>query len=109
MAGIPVKLSDEDIEAIIDGVVERLEKGRQGKQRLTPGAFKAPGAAAYIGVSRARFYQLLKEHPELARAAISNGATRLWPKAFLDTWLERQQGAQIKLPEKTTKQSKTEQ
>src|SRR5262245_24463275 len=95
MAGIPVKLSDEDIEAIIDGLVERLEKGRKGKQCLTPGAFKAPRAAAYIGVSRARFYEVLKVDHELAAAAISNGNSRVWPIAFLDAWLAKNQGKNI--------------
>jgi hypothetical protein len=115
MAAFAVKLSPEDLEAIIDGVTKRLEHGLKGKQSLMPAAFKAPGAANYIGVSRARFYTLLKERPELNQAAFSNGTTRLWPRAFLDRWLQEQQGqvlcrggrqgAQIKLPEKTTKQS----
>jgi hypothetical protein len=92
MAALAVKLSPEDIEAIADSLAKRLEKGLKGKQSLMPAAFKAPGAANYIGVSRARWYELLKEHPELNKAAISNGTTRLWPRAFLDQWLQEQRG-----------------
>jgi len=92
MAALAVKLSPEDIEAIADSLAKRLERGFKGKQSIMPAAFKAPGAANYVGVSRARFYEMLKQHPELNRLAILNGSTRLWPRAVLDQWLQEQQG-----------------
>src|SRR5262245_16552350 len=52
------------------------------------GALRATEAAAYIGVSRSRFYELLKEDQSLEAIAVSMGEIRVWPTADLDRWLQ---------------------
>jgi hypothetical protein len=85
----------------------RTELEKQFPQKPIPptAALKAREAAHYLGISRGSFYNLLQVDKELASASIYIGDARVWPIRFLDRWLERRQGAQIKLPEKTIKQS----
>jgi hypothetical protein len=88
---IPVKarLSDEDMERIIQLVRD------QGQPTVAPAAFKAAEAATYIGISKSAFYELLKANPDLDGASIYLGATRVWPKRFLDLFLEQKQGQRL--------------
>jgi Helix-turn-helix domain len=58
------------------------------------GALKSPEAARYIGVSRARLYELLKTDPLIQAASIKQGKSRLFLLDGLDRWLAAQQAAQ---------------
>jgi hypothetical protein len=55
------------------------------------GALKSHEAARYIGISRARLYELLKIDPILQAAAIKQGKSRIFLVSGLDAWLSAQQ------------------
>jgi|SRR5262245_29217338 len=93
---------------VTEAVRTELEK-RFPQRAITPtAALKAREAAGYLGISRGSFYNLLQVDKELAGASTYIGDARVWRIRFLDVWLERRQGAQIKLPEKTIKQSEAQ-
>jgi excisionase family DNA binding protein len=52
------------------------------------GALRAKEAAAYLGIGKTRFHELLKEDPNLDAASIRVGRARVWPKEALDKWLK---------------------
>jgi predicted DNA-binding transcriptional regulator AlpA len=81
-------ISPADLQKLVeDGMRKVLDE----KQSSGPaGALRAEQAASYIGVKRRSFYYLLREDPDLNQACFRVGTTRLWPKAELDAWMERQ-------------------
>jgi hypothetical protein len=93
---------------VTEAVRAEIEKQFQQKPITLTAALKAREAARYLGISRGSFYNLLQVDKELAGASIYIGDARVWPIRFLDIWLERRQGAQIKLSEKTSKQSEVQ-
>jgi hypothetical protein len=63
-----------------------------GRTRQLPaGALKAAGAAAYLGLSRSRFYELLREDPALKELSFTVGRCRLWKISALDSWIHARQ------------------
>src|SRR5687768_1790089 len=57
--------------------------------KMTPvGALRAAEAAAYIGLSRSKFYVMLKEDAALAAMAVPVSDTRVWRPPDLDQWLQ---------------------
>ena len=61
---------------------------------------RAAAAAAYIGVGRSTFYQLLRQDAQLARSSFGVGAARMWRKEDLDMWMQAQVG--LKQADSTT-------
>jgi predicted DNA-binding transcriptional regulator AlpA len=49
---------------------------------------KAAKAAAYLNISRSKFYKVLEEDPELKDSSFTLGKCRLWPVAALDAWIQ---------------------
>jgi predicted DNA-binding transcriptional regulator AlpA len=94
---VAVKLSQDDLDYIIEGVTERLAqtKPKPNRRKVEPKALCAFDAAKYLGVSRPRFYELLKVDHALAEACITIGTKRLWPIIFLDEWLAQHRGKTI--------------
>jgi predicted DNA-binding transcriptional regulator AlpA len=73
-----------------------LAEQRHQKSFASAGALRAKAAAAYIGISRTRFYELLDEDPSLAASAFPVGKkARAWPTAALDRWMQAQEQPQI--------------
>jgi predicted DNA-binding transcriptional regulator AlpA len=67
------------------------------------GAMRAAAAAAYIGVGRSTFYQLLRQDAQLAGSSFGIGAARMWRKEDLDAWMQAQVGPkQVDLTSGTT-------
>lgn len=94
---LPIKLSDEDLNYIIEGVAKRLSQAgkKPSRRRVEPKALCAYEAARYLGVSRPRFYELLQVDQALRAGAITIGTKRLWPTSFLDDWLAGKQGHHV--------------
>ena len=85
-----------DVMAIAEMVADLLghpKKQVKSWHGVAPAALKAYDVA--VGVSRARFYELLKVDQELNDNAITVGTQRLWPIVFLDHWLTTWQKKKI--------------
>jgi predicted DNA-binding transcriptional regulator AlpA len=68
-----------------DAVRDALDKC--GRLPHPTGALKATQAAAYIGLSRSKFYEVLKKDPGLMQQSFTVGKCRLWPISTLDSWI----------------------
>jgi hypothetical protein len=82
MAALPIQLSLDDMKTIAEMVadlIERPKKQEKSRHGVTPAAIPAYEAARYLGMSRARWYELLLVDQELAAASITIGNKRLWP------------------------------
>jgi len=86
---VKTQLSDEDLHRVVQLVRDR------GQPSILPAAFRAGEAATYLGISKSAFYELIKANPDLDGAGIYLGGTRVWPKRFLDQWLEQKQGHRL--------------
>jgi excisionase family DNA binding protein len=89
------KLSDAMVRQM-EEIVRRV-LAEQNQARPAPvGALTPAQAAKYLGVGKTRFYELLKEHPELdamgfAYTKRKDGKKyRKWLREDLDAWLKRQ-------------------
>ena len=83
------RVSDPAIQTLED-LIRRVLAERAS----TPvGAMRAAAAAAYIGVGRSTFYQLLRQDAQLAGSSFGIGAARMWRKEDLDAWMQAQVGA----------------
>jgi predicted DNA-binding transcriptional regulator AlpA len=80
------RLSGPAQEVIKDIMREVLAE--QGGPSVPVGALRAPDAAAYVSVSRSKFYLLLKTDAELQAIAIPMGDYRVWRPSDLDRWLQ---------------------
>lgn len=79
-----VHLTASQLRQLIEEVVLK----KLGQQESTPaGALRPKEAAAHIGVGRSKFYELLKEDPQLAEASFQVGTARMWRKEDLDAWM----------------------
>jgi hypothetical protein len=98
MAALPIQLSLDDMKTIAEMVADlvgRPKNQSKSTHGITPAAIPACDVARYLGMSRARFYEVLLVDQELADAAIKVGSKRLWQIVFLDSWLAKQQGKKI--------------
>src|SRR5262245_43911993 len=91
LSDLRVALSDLVYEAVRTALQEQSTQ----KARAPTGALRAKAAAAYIGISRTRFYELLDEDPSLKAIAYTVGRARAWPTAALDRWMQAQGQTQI--------------
>jgi hypothetical protein len=77
MAAFPIQLSPDDMKTIAEMVADLIgrPKNRTKSQHgVAPAALKACDVARYLGVSRARFYELLMVDQALRDAAIMVGS-----------------------------------
>jgi predicted DNA-binding transcriptional regulator AlpA len=81
-------ISPADLQKLVEDSVRKVLAEKSGS--APTGALRAQQAASYIGVGKRKFYYLLHNDPELAQACLRIGAARVWPKAALDAWMERQ-------------------
>jgi predicted DNA-binding transcriptional regulator AlpA len=80
----------DDSRELLKQLVREVLVERGFTQPKETGALRAKEAAAYIGIAKTRFYQLIKEDPLLGAASYNVGRSRAWPKAILDKWLKSQ-------------------
>jgi helix-turn-helix protein len=80
------KLADPVVEQLAQ-IVRRLlaEQGRAAPS----GAMTVERSARYLSVSRRKFYEVLKEDPDLNASSFLIGSRRYWRKDVLDAWMER--------------------
>lgn len=75
-------------DAVRDVMFELAAKRRQ----LPAGALKAAEAAAYLSLSRSKFYEVVKEDAVLLQSSFKVGKCRLWPIASLNSWIQARAG-----------------
>jgi predicted DNA-binding transcriptional regulator AlpA len=93
---ISTDIQQQLLDIAKQAVREVLAEQRPQKPRAPVGALRAKAAAAYIGISRTRFYELLDKDPSLAASAFPVGKkARAWPTAALDRWMQAQGQPQI--------------
>ena len=83
------QLSEHVAQAIREIVREALEE-HGDRLRSRAGGMRAAAAAAYIGVSRSKFYELLRTEPYLQASSFRAGTARMWRKDDLDAWMQAQ-------------------
>jgi predicted DNA-binding transcriptional regulator AlpA len=82
----------QQLQPLINAAVRAaLEEQGLKKPRVTPGALRGKDAADYLGISRSRFYALLKTDPALKAASFTVGKSRAWTIAALDEWMRLNQ------------------
>jgi predicted DNA-binding transcriptional regulator AlpA len=81
-------IRDELASLVSEAVRAALEEQGLRKPVAPAGALRGPDAAAYLGVGRSHFYDLLKEDPELLSASFTAGRCRMWPTTALDEWMQ---------------------
>jgi predicted DNA-binding transcriptional regulator AlpA len=71
--------------------LEEIMRRVLAEQATSPtGAMRAAQAAAYIGVGRSKFYELLRTDPSLRTCSFRAGTARMWRKEDLDAWMQAQ-------------------
>ena len=85
-----------EIAELVQGAVHEVLQLNGLSRPVTPaGALKARDAARYIGLSRARLYELLREDPIIKEASITSGRARLFLTTGLDQWLRAKQAKRV--------------
>ena len=85
-------ISESVLEVLRDLVGEAVRSALADRGLAQPvGALKSHEAARYIGISRARLYELLGTDPIIKAAAIKQGKSRIFLRDGLDRWLQAQQ------------------
>jgi hypothetical protein len=85
-------ISEPVLEILSDLVGKAVRTALADKEPTQPvGALKSHEAGKYIGVSRARLYELLKVDPIIQAASIKQGKSRIFLVSGLDAWLSAQQ------------------
>ena len=85
-----VNVSGPVLQVLADLVNEAVRAALAGTG-TSAGVLRAAQAADYVGVSRSRFYKLLKEDPQLEGLSFTVGTARMWPREALDRWMQNQQ------------------
>ena len=67
-----------------------------------PATMRPEQAWAYLGISKSRFYKLIREDAHLKAASFRVGAARLWPREALDAWIKVQAEKQTKAPARSS-------
>jgi hypothetical protein len=79
------------LDVLRDLMSEAVREALEAKGLGQPaGALKSAEAARYIGISRARLYELLKTDPIIKASSIKQGKSRLFLRDGLDQWLQAQ-------------------
>jgi len=95
--GLSARIRRELACLIGDAVRDALDECGRLPQ-LPSGAVKATQAAAYIGLSRSKFYEILKKDPSLIHQSFTVGKCRLWPISALDSWIHAKGKQNVESP-----------
>jgi predicted DNA-binding transcriptional regulator AlpA len=85
--GLSDRIRHELTRLVADAVSDAFAR-RGTTPQLPTGALRAKQAAAYIGLSRSKFYEVLKNDRVLMQHSLTVGKCRLWPISVLDTWIQ---------------------
>jgi predicted DNA-binding transcriptional regulator AlpA len=83
-------ISPADLQKLVEDSMRKVMAEKSGAAPVV--TVGVADAADCLGISKRKFYDLLKEHPDLDRASFHIGKRRLWRVAALEEWIKRQEG-----------------
>ena len=84
----PVRL--HDVSADARELIKQLLREVLQEGVTQPAVLRSEQAWVYLGISKTRFYKLIREDAYLKAASFRVGAARLWPREGLDAWIKAQ-------------------